>query len=115
MVAGLGKVVARGRTSRAPALIAPRDARFDPSLPLKLQKLLSHRLARELQRSRELSDRGWALTLERKQDGAAAVRKLVYGNDGVAPQVSASMHGTGLETLESNRWIVKDFLANQSS
>src|SRR4051794_1786344 len=106
MVAGLGEVVARRRASRASALVTPRDARLDPAFALELQKLLPHRFARELQLIGELCDRGWPLSLECEQNGPAAVGKLVYGNDGLAPDEAWN------ETLESNTPIVKSLLAN---
>ena len=85
MIAGLGEVVARGRASGASALVTAGHARLDPSLALELQELLPHRFARELQLIGELRDRGWPLALECEQDGPAAVGKLVYGEDGLAP------------------------------
>src|SRR4051794_29440728 len=85
MIAGLGEVVARGGASGAPAFVTASNTRLDPSLALELQKLLPHRFARELQLIGELCDRGWPLSLECEQDGPAAVGKLVYGDDGLAP------------------------------
>jgi hypothetical protein len=58
-----------------------------------LQQLLAHRFARQLQRMGKLRDRGWALPFESKQDGPAAVRKLVDGDDGLAPLATASLRG----------------------
>ena len=106
MVAGLSEVIARGGTPRAAAFIAAGHARLDPSFALELQELLPHRLARELQLIGELRDRRWALALECEKDGAAAVGKLVYGDDGLAPEKC------GNETVESNTPIVKRLLAN---
>jgi len=47
-----------------------------------LQELLADGLARKLKQFRELGDGGRTLSLQRDEDRAAAVGKLVYGDDG---------------------------------
>lgn len=82
MIARRGKAVGRGGTSRPAALGRSIDARFDPSVPLKLEELLPDSLTRQLQNLRELRDRRAALLFERAEDRAAAVGQLMNGEDG---------------------------------
>jgi hypothetical protein len=63
----------------------------------------------------ELRDRGWALAFQREEDGAAAIGKLVDGDDGLAPPAAVSARGSRRETVESKRGIVKSGVVNPLS
>ena len=81
MIASLGQTVARCRPARPTAVIRPRDSSLEPAFALQLQKLLSNRFAGQLQLFGELCDGRRPLPLERDENRAAAVRKLIDGED----------------------------------
>ncbi len=73
VIAGFAEPVDRRRTSGARALFAALDPRFDPSVAMQLQQLLTDRFAGEAERVGELRDRRGTAALQRRQDGAPAV------------------------------------------
>jgi hypothetical protein len=54
---------------------------------MQLQQLLAHGLAGDGELGGELGDGSGAAVLERGEDRAAALGKLVDGDDGVSPSV----------------------------
>ena len=82
MIARFSQAVARCRTASAQALEASCDLRLDPPLTLQLQKLLPNSFPRQLKPFREFCDCCGALLLERGQNGAPTLGKLVDGEDG---------------------------------
>ena len=54
---------------------------------MQLQQLLAHGLAGDGELRGELGDGGGAALLERVEDRAAALGKLIDGDDGLAPSV----------------------------
>jgi hypothetical protein len=67
-----------------------------------LQELLADGFARELEQLRELGDCGRTLSLQRDENRAAAVGKLVYGDDGW-PSLGAMLTADWIE--RSKHWI----------
>jgi len=82
MIARLGQAVTRCRTASAQALETACDLRLDPPLALQLQKLLPNGFPCQLKLFCEFCDCCGALLLERGQNGAPTLGKLVDGENG---------------------------------